>query len=118
MSWECGEARSAWLKDEEQFCYHQSPPASPKALRQSCLVISELVKAACKVELKMPLAVIVFRRPCAMLVRWETFVLLEVTCDKAELPGSVFFILKCSEMLRIVSEEPASYSLGNFSILS
>lgn len=50
--------------------------------------------------------------------RWETFVLLEVPCDKAELPGSVLFILKSSEMLRIVSEEPASYSLGNLSILS
>lgn len=71
--------------------------------------------------LEMPLAVIVFRRPHAVLVRWETFVLMEehvVTCDKAELPGSVFFILKRSEMLRIVSEEPASYSLGSFSILS
>lgn len=65
---------------------------------------------------------IVFRRPRAVLVRWETFVLMEeqvVTCDKAELPGSVGFVtLKCSEVLRIVSEEPSSYSLGNFSILS
>lgn len=66
MSWECRGARSTWLKDEEQFCYHQSPPASLKALRQSCLDISELVKAACKVELEMPLAAIVFRRPCAV----------------------------------------------------
>lgn len=36
-------------------------------------------------------AVIVFRRPPAVLVRWETPVLLEFTCGKAELPGSVFF---------------------------
>lgn len=41
-----------------------------------------------------------------------------VTCDKAELPGSVVFILRCSEVLRIVPEEPASYSLGSFSVLS
>lgn len=36
-----------------------------RRLGQSCLVISELVKAACKVELEMRLAVIVFRRPRA-----------------------------------------------------
>lgn len=56
-----------------------------------------------------------------MPVRWETFDLMGeqvVICDKAELPGSVYFTLTCSEMLRIVSEEPANYSLGNFSILS
>lgn len=39
----------------------------------------------------MPLAVVVFRRPHAVLLWWETFVLLEVTCDKAELPRSVFY---------------------------
>lgn len=98
MSWECGGARSAWLKDE-QSCYHQSPPASPKALRQSHLVLSELVRAACEAELEMPLVVIVFRRPRVLPLRWETFVLLEVTCDKAELLRSVFFslsVLRCS----------------------
>lgn len=81
----------------------------------------ELVKAACKLELEMPLAGIVFRRPRAVLVRWEMLLLVEewvVTFGKAELPGSVFFTLKCSEMLRIVSEEPVNYSLGSFSILS
>lgn len=63
-------------------------------------------------------AVIVFRRPPVVPVRWETLVLLEGTCDKAELPGSVFLNLECLEMLRIVSGEPRSGPLGNFSILS
>lgn len=41
------------------------------------LVIPELVKAACKVELEMPLAVVVFKRPCTSEVGnvcWKLFV--------------------------------------------
>jgi len=66
----------------------------------------------------VPLAVMRFRG--LVPVRWEAFVLMEqvVTCDTAELPGSVIFVPGCAEMLRTVSEEPASYSLGNVSILS
>lgn len=90
------------------------PPAPPEALGQAGLVISELAKAACTVELEMPLAVLSSE---GLMLCWETFVLLEVACDKAELPRSAFFILKCSGMLRVVSEEPASHSLGNLSIL-
>lgn len=82
---------------------------------QSCLGSSGLVKAGAEVELEMPLAMTTSRNSRAVPLRWEAFALLQVTHHKAELPGSVLFILKCSE---IVSEEPTSYFLANFSILS
>lgn len=77
---------------------------------QSCLGSPGLGKAAVEVELKMPLAVSTFSSPHAVPLRWEA-----LSYHKAELPGSVLSMLKCSE---IVSEEPDSYSLGNFRILS
>lgn len=77
---------------------------------QSCSGYSGLVKAA--VEVEMPLAVNTFSSPHAVPLRWEAFTLLQVTHHKAELPGSVLFILKYSE---IVSEEPTNYSLANLS---
>lgn len=79
---------------------------------QSCLGSPGLGKAAVEVELKMPLAVNTFSSPHAVPLRWEA-----LSYHKAELPGSVLFMLKCSE-IEIVSEEPDSYSLGNFRILS
>lgn len=80
---------------------------------QSCLGSSGLGKAAVEVKLEMSLAVNTFSSPHAVPLRWEA--LLCSKLPQGRMPGSVVFILKCSE---IVSEEPTTYSLGNFSILS
>lgn len=80
---------------------------------QSCLGSSGLGKAAVEVELEMPLAVNTSSSPHAVPLGGKC--LLCSKLPQGRMPGSVVFILKCSE---IVSEGPPTYSLGNFSILS